>query len=101
VNSLAHLYGSRPYDKRINPRQSLAANLGTIGEGWHNYHHVFPQDYRASEYGWRLNLSALFIDFFAMIGWAYDLKIIPTNLIHQRRSKTGEQVDQSVPYIYG
>jgi stearoyl-CoA desaturase (delta-9 desaturase) len=54
-----------------NPLVSLVA----VGEGWHNYHHVFPWDYKASElpsYG--LNVSTAVIDFFAAIGWATDLK---------------------------
>lgn len=46
-------------------------SLAALGEGWHNYHHVFPWDYRASELG-RLNISTIFIDTFAKIGWAYD-----------------------------
>uniref|UniRef100_A0A8C6AAQ1 Uncharacterized protein n=1 Tax=Marmota marmota marmota TaxID=9994 RepID=A0A8C6AAQ1_MARMA len=32
VNSAAHLYGYRPYDKNIEPRESLLASLGTMGK---------------------------------------------------------------------
>lgn len=48
-------------------------SLAALGEGWHNYHHVFPWDYRASELG-RLNFSTAFIDVCARLGWAYDCK---------------------------
>ena len=41
----------------------------SYGEGWHNYHHVFPWDYKTSELGdYRYNFSTAFIDFFAKIG---------------------------------
>lgn len=32
VNSAAHMYGNRPYDKNINPRQNTLVTLGAIGE---------------------------------------------------------------------
>lgn len=41
----------------------------TQGEGWHNYHHVFPWDYKTAELGnYRYNITTAFIDFFAKIG---------------------------------
>jgi len=40
-----------------------------VGEGWHNYHHVFPWDYKAAELGnYSVNLTTGFIDLFAKIG---------------------------------
>jgi stearoyl-CoA desaturase (delta-9 desaturase) len=45
-----------------------------MGEGWHNYHHVFPFDYKAAELPYVFNLTTMFIDAFALIGWAYDRK---------------------------
>lgn len=63
--------------------------LGAAGEGWHNYHHVFPWDYKAAELGnYRANPTTLFIDFMARIGWAYDLKTVPNEVrIHQLTEK--------------
>ena len=43
VNSAAHLWGTRPYDKKANPAENFIVSLLTTGEGWHNYHHAFPQ----------------------------------------------------------
>jgi stearoyl-CoA desaturase (delta-9 desaturase) len=55
-----------------------------IGEGWHNYHHTFPWDYKTEELGsYNLNITKILIDFFAYIGWAYDLKQ-PSKLLVQR-----------------
>lgn len=62
-----------------------------MGEGWHNYHHVFPWDYRASELGFfRYNFTTRFIDFFSKIGWAYDLKFVPPAMIRKRAIRSGD-----------
>ncbi|XP_076673221.1 acyl-CoA Delta-9 desaturase-like isoform X2 [Andrena cerasifolii] len=91
VNSAAHLYGNKPYDKFINPSENLGVSIVAGGEGWHNYHHVFPWDYKTSELGnYRFNITTAFIDFFAKIGWAYDLKVIPRGLVQKRVKRTGD-----------
>lgn len=46
VNSLAHWLGSQPYDDNHSPRDHLFTALVTFGEGYHNFHHEFPSDYR-------------------------------------------------------
>ncbi|KAJ8688587.1 hypothetical protein QAD02_024382 [Eretmocerus hayati] len=77
INSFAHMFGSKPYDKSIAPAQNFLMSLATGGEGWHNYHHVFPWDYKTAELGnyiTGVNLTSFLIDQFAKIGWAYDLK---------------------------
>ena len=47
-----------------------------VGEGFHNYHHAFPWDYSASEFGPGdvFNPATAIINGFAAIGWATDLK---------------------------
>jgi stearoyl-CoA desaturase (Delta-9 desaturase) len=46
INSLAHLVGTRRYDQRSSARDSTLTALVTFGEGYHNFHHRFPFDYR-------------------------------------------------------
>ncbi|XP_029158101.1 acyl-CoA Delta(11) desaturase-like isoform X1 [Nylanderia fulva] len=75
VNSVAHIWGSKPYDAYINPTENKFVAFVALGEGWHNYHHVFPWDYKTAELGnYTLNMTTMFIDAFSKIGWAYDLK---------------------------
>lgn len=62
-----------------------------LGEGWHNYHHTFPWDYKTSELGkYSTNFTAAFIDLMAKIGWAYDLKTVPEDMIRRRVERTGD-----------
>ncbi|XP_044515075.1 stearoyl-CoA desaturase [Gracilinanus agilis] len=90
VNSAAHMYGSRPYDKNINPRENILVALGAAGEGFHNYHHTFPYDYSASEYRWHINFTTFFIDCMCFLGLAYDRKKVSKAAILARCSRTGE-----------
>jgi len=102
VNSLAHMYGSHPYDKGISPAQNFTTILLAHGEGWHNYHHTFPFDYRTSEYPWRFNITTIFIDFFGMLGWAYDFRHASPAMIEQKRLRSGDHdTATKVAYIYG
>lgn len=77
-------------------------SLGALGEGWHNYHHVFPWDYKAAELGnYRANLTTAFIDFFAKIGWAYDMKTVSNNVIQKRAVRTGDGTHPNQNGIWG
>ncbi|XP_025404998.1 acyl-CoA Delta(11) desaturase-like [Sipha flava] len=98
VNSAAHMWGGRPYDRFINPAENITVALLALGEGWHNYHHVFPWDYKAAELGdYRLNITTAFIDFFAKIGWAYDLKTVSADTLRKRMERTGAE-DKELPW---
>ncbi|XP_052745384.1 acyl-CoA Delta(11) desaturase-like [Bicyclus anynana] len=91
TNSIVHLWGSRTYDKNLSGAQSTFLSIFTWGEAYHNYHHTFPLDYRTAELGnnW-LNPTTKVIDFFAWLGWAYDLKTVPVDVAQFRASRTGD-----------
>uniref|UniRef100_H2YE46 Fatty acid desaturase domain-containing protein n=1 Tax=Ciona savignyi TaxID=51511 RepID=H2YE46_CIOSA len=85
VNSVAHLWGKRPFEKDIGPADNPLTAFLTIGEGYHNFHHVFPHDYRASESGVYFNPSTVFIDLMAKLGLAYDLRVMSKQVLERRR----------------
>jgi stearoyl-CoA desaturase (delta-9 desaturase) len=76
VNSAAHFYGDHPYDPKSWPAENPIVSYLAVGEGWHNWHHKYPYDYAASEYGIdrQFNPTKLFIDFFCLVGLASDCK---------------------------
>lgn len=90
VNSVAHMWGNHPYDDRIDPAQNIAVSFFALGEGWHNYHHVFPFDYRTSEFPWKINPTTQFIDLMNFLGLAYNLKSVPSEVIKARAEKSGD-----------
>lgn len=91
VNSIAHRWGTKPYDITIGAAENKLISFLTYGEGWHNYHHVFPWDYKTGELSsYRLNQTTLLIDLFAKIGWAYDLKTTSIDMVEKRATRTGD-----------
>ncbi|KAJ1521046.1 hypothetical protein ONE63_002757 [Megalurothrips usitatus] len=90
VNSWAHLYGTRPYDRTIGPVESSLVSLCSLGEGWHNYHHAFPWDYRASEFGQHLSVTTAVLDALAALGLVYDRKAASEETVRRRAQRTGD-----------
>ncbi|KAM3862808.1 stearoyl-CoA desaturase b [Diretmus argenteus] len=89
VNSAAHMWGNRPYDVTINPRENPFVAFSAIGEGFHNYHHTFPFDYSTSEFGYKLNLTTVFIDLMCFLGLAKDCKKVSKSVVMARMQRTG------------
>lgn len=77
VNSVAHMWGTTPYNPKLSARQNSFTSIVAIGEGWHNYHHAYPYDYRASEYNclkeW--NPTTLLLDGLGLVGFVWNRKI--------------------------
>lgn len=90
VNSAAHYYGERPYDKRIEARESPYVIFNGLGEGFHNYHHTFPYDYATSEFGRYMNITTSFIDICAALGLVEDRRKVDPESILRRRARTGD-----------
>ncbi|KAM7385536.1 hypothetical protein PAMP_001617 [Pampus punctatissimus] len=95
VNSAAHMWGNRPYDHTINPRENALVAFSAIGEGFHNYHHTFPFDYATSEFGCKLNLTTAFIDLMCFLGLATDCKKVSKEMIAARKQRTGDSSNKS------
>lgn len=76
--------------RTIFPVESMFVAFFAVGEGWHNYHHAFPWDYRASELGSPLNFTGFLIDLLAKIGAVYDRKEATHNMIKNRVYRTGD-----------
>ena len=46
INSLAHTMGNQPFSDYHSARDWVWTSLATFGEGYHNMHHEFANDYR-------------------------------------------------------
>ncbi|EQL02548.1 acyl-CoA desaturase [Ophiocordyceps sinensis CO18] len=85
VNSLAHWLGSQPYDDEHTPRDHLVTAIITFGEGYHNFHHEFPSDYRSSPVWYHWDPTKWLIAAMAFVGLAHGLKTFRHNEIEKRR----------------
>merc|ERR1719228_2465369 len=88
VNSLAHWRGIKPYDKTICPSQNMFVTFLALGEGFHNFHHTWPYDYRASEWGLKYNITTAIISLMGKLGLAYDLRIASPETIATQAAQT-------------
>jgi stearoyl-CoA desaturase (delta-9 desaturase) len=77
INSLCHMWGSRPYTDENTARDNHLLALVTYGEGYHNYHHMFQSDYRCGIRWWHLDINKWFISICAMLGLATKRKRAP------------------------
>jgi stearoyl-CoA desaturase (delta-9 desaturase) len=76
--------------REIKPSDSRLAAIFSLGE-WHNYHHVFPGDYRIAELGSpRMSATVVVIDLFAWLGLIYDLKTSTEGIVRSRALRTGD-----------
>lgn len=81
VNSLAHWLGEANFDDKHSPRDSFVTALVTLGEGYHNFHHEFPSDYRNAIKWYQYDPTKMFILASYYLGLASQLKTFPENEI--------------------
>jgi stearoyl-CoA desaturase (delta-9 desaturase) len=77
INSLAHYWGKQPYTDHNTARDSGVLALLTYGEGYHNYHHRFQNDYRNGVRWWQFDPTKWLIKTASWIGLTRDLNRIP------------------------
>ena len=85
VNSIAHYLGHAPYDDKHSPRDHFVSAVLTLGEGYHNFHHQFPMDYRNAFRWYQFDPTKWFIRACAAFGLANHLRQFPSNEIEKGR----------------
>lgn len=95
VNSAAHLYGDHPYDTASYPAENPVVSFCSGGEGWHNWHHKYPYDYAASEFGGlaQYNAGKYFIDAMCMLGLASGRKRATAAWAHGRARRDKDRAN--------
>lgn len=96
VNSLAHWIGDQPFDDRNSPRDHVITALVTLGEGYHNFHHEFPSDYRNAIQWHQYDPTKWCIYIWKQLGLASNLKTFPGNEIEKGRvQQLQKKIDRS------
>ncbi|PBK70956.1 delta 9-fatty acid desaturase [Armillaria solidipes] len=83
VNSLAHWIGDSPFDDKHTPKNHFLTAIVTVGEGYHNFHHQFPTDYRNAIEWYQYDPTKWFIWLMECVGLASQLKMFPSNEIQK------------------
>jgi stearoyl-CoA desaturase (delta-9 desaturase) len=74
VNSILHLWGSRPYKTSDQSRNNPLVALYTFGEGWHNNHHRFPASEKQGFRWWQIDVSHYVLRLLSFVRLVWDLK---------------------------
>jgi stearoyl-CoA desaturase (delta-9 desaturase) len=74
INSLAHIWGSKPYSSEHSAVNNFILAHLTFGEGYHNYHHTFSGDYRNGVRWYQFDPPKYLIWLMSKFGLASDLK---------------------------
>jgi stearoyl-CoA desaturase (Delta-9 desaturase) len=77
INSLAHMWGSRPYTDENSARDNPVLAFVTYGEGYHNFHHIFTHDYRNGVRWWQFDPTKWIIASLSLVGLTKRLKRTP------------------------
>jgi stearoyl-CoA desaturase (delta-9 desaturase) len=75
INSVCHLWGSRPFRCHDESRNNLIFGVLAFGEGWHNNHHAFPTSAAHGLAWWQIDVSYWVIRVMAWLRLAYNVKI--------------------------
>lgn len=87
VNSLAHYLGDQAYSDLHTAFDSVVTALLTLGEGYHNYHHEFPQDYRNGIQWFHYDPTKWIIMGLHSLGLAHSLRRISDNEVNKARNQ--------------
>ena len=91
VNSVCHLWGTRPFHTNDQSRNNLLFGILALGEGWHNNHHAFPTSARHGLRWWQLDISYGLIRALALLGLAWKVRVPPVDTLLARRSARNVQ----------
>jgi stearoyl-CoA desaturase (Delta-9 desaturase) len=87
VNSAAHCFGRQPYSTRNTARDSKLVALLTLGEGYHNFHHAFPRDFRNGVRWYQWDPTKWWIMVLRVTGLARNLYATPAERIAMARRR--------------
>lgn len=94
INSLAHIWGKRPYTDENTARDNGIVALFTFGEGYHNYHHIFEYDYRNGIRWWQYDPTKWLIRGLSFMGLTWNLRRTPEERIEKAKATMQLQAAQ-------
>lgn len=84
INSLAHTLGEKPFSQEVSAVDNYILSILTFGEGYHNYHHTFANDYRNGIKWYHYDPTKWLIWTFKRLRLAYQLKEMDPETIAKR-----------------
>jgi len=85
INSFAHMFGNQPYSDEDTSRDNWILAYFAYGEGYHNFHHKFPFDYRNAVKFHQWDPTKWIIKSLSWLGLTKGLKQVPDESILRAR----------------
>ncbi|PHQ80800.1 MAG: fatty acid desaturase [Coxiella sp. (in: Bacteria)] len=85
INSVCHVFGERKYSDKQTARDNWITAFFTFGEGYHNFHHQFPLDYRNGIRFYQYDPTKWIIRSLSYVGLASGLKRVDEQRILRYR----------------
>lgn len=88
INSIAHVWGSRPYQTEDDSRNNLLLAIMTLGEGWHNNHHYYSGSVRQGFHWWQIDITYYILYLMKCLGLVWDLRPVHPKVYEQVTATT-------------
>ncbi len=92
INSVCHTFGKATYDIHATARDNWLSAILTNGEGYHNFHHRFPTDYRNGVRWYHWDPSKWAIAAMVRLGWVWDVQKVSKFSILEAKLAAEKQV---------
>lgn len=86
INSVCHIWGSRPFRSNDESRNNVLFGFLAFGEGWHNNHHAFPTSARHGLRWWQFDMSYEIIRVMSWLGLARAIRVPTAERMAAKRS---------------
>ncbi len=91
INSIVHVFGSRPFKTQDGSRNVFWLAIPTLGGSWHNNHHAFPSSAINGLSWWQLDIGGYLIKALEFTGLVWDVKKPTSQMIEAKRMVTQEK----------
>jgi stearoyl-CoA desaturase (delta-9 desaturase) len=89
INSLSHVFGRQRYRTGDTSRNNWLLAIVTLGEGWHNNHHYYPNSVRQGFYWWEYDITFYMLKLMSWLGIIWDLKPVPVAVRENQARRIG------------
>ncbi len=94
INSLAHVHGKQRYVTGDDSRNNWWLSIITMGEGWHNNHHVYQSSTRQGFRWYEFDPTYYVLKVLSWLRIVWDLRAPPAEVVNNERRLGRRTVDQ-------
>ena len=94
INSVCHVWGTRPFAVADQSRNNAVFAVLALGEGWHNNHHAFPTSARHGLRWWQIDITWWVILLLRRMGVVRDVRVPAAKAIAARLKNSPTAPDE-------